>query len=71
MRSASTLADGSVTDPAALKSELETIAVEVKTASGAPVADSVAYEAARVLTPEPASWKVASDLLTVGLSASE
>jgi cytochrome c-550 PedF len=65
------LAAGSVTDAAALKTELETIAVEVKTASGAPVADSVAYEAARVLTPESASWKVASDLLTVGLSATE
>lgn len=63
------LAQGDVQDPDALKAELQGIASEVKTASGAPVADSVAYEAARVLTVEPASWKHASDILTVGLSA--
>lgn len=65
------LASSKVSDPKALKAELEKIAAEVKTASGAPVADSVAYEAARVLADTPESWKRASDILTVGLSASE
>lgn len=66
-----TLGSGSVADSAALKGELEKIAAEVKTASGAPVADSVAYEAARMLSDQPDSWKKASDLLTVGLSATQ
>ncbi len=65
------LESGSVADPEGLKEELTAVAVEVKTASGAPVADSVAYEAARVLTAEPASWKKAGDILTVGLSAAQ
>ncbi|MDK1385695.1 Quinohemoprotein alcohol dehydrogenase ADH-IIG [Ensifer psoraleae] len=65
------LASTKVEDPKALKSELEKIAAEVETASGAPVADSVAYEAARVLGETPESWKKASEILTVGLSATE
>jgi len=65
------LASADVSDPKALKAELEKIAAEVKTASGAPVADSVAYEAARVLSEAPESWKRASEILTVGLSATE
>ncbi|MGI6246514.1 MAG: cytochrome c-550 PedF [Pseudochelatococcus sp.] len=65
------LASGTVADPAALKTELESIAGEVKTASGAPVADSIAYEAARVLSDAPDSWKRAGEILTVGLSATE
>lgn len=65
------LASGSVANSGALKTELETIAADVKTASGAPVADSVAYEAARLLTDQPDSWKRASEILTVGLSATQ
>ncbi|MEI3855721.1 MULTISPECIES: cytochrome c-550 PedF [Ensifer] len=65
------LSAAKVSDPDALKAELEKIAAEVKTASGAPVADSVAYEAARILSDKPASWKKASEILTVGLSATE
>jgi cytochrome c-550 PedF len=65
------LASGSVADPEGLKEELTAVAVEVKTASGAPVADSVAYEAARTLTDQPGSWKKAADILTVGLSATQ
>ena len=64
------LASGAVTDPAALRVELETISAEVKTASGAPIADSVAYQAARLLSDRPESWKRAGEVLTVGLSAS-
>ena len=44
---------------------------EVKTASGAPVADSVTYEAARILSDKPESWKKAAEVLTVGLSATQ
>ncbi|MEI4470334.1 cytochrome c-550 PedF [Frigidibacter sp. MR17.24] len=62
------LAAGTVEDPAAVKAELSEIAAEAKTASGAPVADSVAYEAARHLSDDPASFKTAADTLTVGLS---
>lgn len=65
------LAGGKVADTGALKTELETIASAVKTASGAPVADSVAYEAARILSEAPDSWKKASEILTVGLSATQ
>lgn len=65
------LGSGTVADPAALQAELQTIAVEVKTASGAPVADSVAFEAARILSADAGSWKQASEILTVGLSATQ
>lgn len=63
------LASGKVTDPASLRKELETISAQVKTASGAPVADSVAFEAARLITDKPETWKKAGEVLTVGLSA--
>lgn len=65
------LGSGKVADSTALKKELETIAADVKTASGAPVADSVAYEAARLLSDHPDTWKKASEVLTVGLSATQ
>lgn len=65
------LAAGEVSDVEALRAELSTIAAEVKTASGAPVADSVAYEAALVLADTPASWKQAAETLTIGLSAAQ
>lgn len=65
------LGSGKVADTAALKKELEAIATDVKTASGAPVADSVTYEAARILADTPESWKKAAEVLTVGLSATQ
>ena len=65
------LGSGKVADTGALKKELETIAAEVKTASGAPIADSVTYEAARILTDAPETWKKAAEVLTVGLSATQ
>lgn len=61
-------------DPATyepVKAELAEIAGQVETASGAPVADSVAFRAAKVLDGTPASFKVAAETLTVGLSAAE
>ncbi len=63
-----TLAKGGA-DEAALKAELEAIAAEVKTASGAPVADSAARQAALHLNGTPEGEKHAADALTVGLSA--
>ncbi len=65
------LGSGKVTDTTALKKELEAIASEVKTASGAPVADSVSYEAARILSETPENWKKAAEVLTIGLSATQ
>lgn len=58
-------------DGAALKEELQTVAAEVKTASGAPVADSAVSRAAAALTADPASFKHAAEVLTIGLSAAE
>ena len=58
-------------DGPALKTELDGIAKEVKTASGAPVADSVVSRAANVLSSDPASYKHAAELLTIGLSAAQ
>ena len=63
-----TLAKGGA-DEAALKAELLAVAAEVKTASGAPVADSAARQAALHLNGTPEGEKHAADALTVGLSA--
>jgi cytochrome c-550 PedF len=60
---------GEVADVAALKDELMTIADAAITGSGAPVADSIAREAALKLSDDPASYKVAAETLTIGLSA--
>jgi cytochrome c-550 PedF len=58
-------------DPVALKEELTRISGEITTASGAPVADSIAYRAALALDGSDAQSKHASDVLTVGLSAAK
>ncbi|ABV94396.1 hypothetical protein Dshi_2663 [Dinoroseobacter shibae DFL 12 = DSM 16493] len=62
---------GDVGDEAALKAELEAIAAEVYTESGAPLADSVAWRAAAQLAGSPESYKSAAETLTVGLSAAQ
>jgi cytochrome c-550 PedF len=64
-----TLASGEGVDAEALKTELSGIAEGVATASGAPVADSVALRAASQIGEDPASWKMAAETLTIGLSA--
>ena len=56
-------------DVAALKVELMEIAVQVKTASGAPKADSAALRAALALDDSPEGHKHAAEMLTIGLSA--
>lgn len=58
-------------DAAAVREELLQIAAEVKTLSGAPVADSAVSRAAEALTDDPASFKHAAELLTIGLSAAK
>ncbi|WP_424971238.1 cytochrome c-550 PedF [Dinoroseobacter sp. S76] len=65
------LMSGSVADEMAMKTELEAIAAEVYTESGAPLADSIAWRAAAQLAGSPESYKTAAETLTVGLSAAQ
>lgn len=65
------MADGSGGDTAALLAELRGIAEGVETGSGAPVADSVAYEAANLIDSDSPNFKAASEALTLGLSAAQ
>jgi len=62
------LAAGSGDHPS-LKTELAAIAIAVKTASGASVADSAPYRAALALDGGGEAGKKATDVLTIGLSA--
>jgi cytochrome c-550 PedF len=54
-----------------IRSKLETIAAKIMTASGAPIADSVASEAARLLDGSHPGLKAAAESLTIGLSAAK
>lgn len=56
-------------DAAKLKEELAGISAEVKTASGAPVSDSVVRRAVLFLDGSPEGAKHAAEALTIGLSA--
>lgn len=56
-------------DPEGTKARLTEIATGIGTLSGAPVADSIAARAARQIDGTPASFKVAAETLTIGLSA--
>ncbi|MEM9341773.1 MAG: cytochrome c-550 PedF [Pseudomonadota bacterium] len=62
-------ADPSGADVDAMIDKLNEIASGIETLSGAPVADSVAFRAARVLTADKADFKTAAETLTIGLSA--
>ena len=55
-------------DDAAMKAQLDEIAARIPTLSGAPIADSVAYDAAALLDGSPESYAAAAEALTVGLS---
>lgn len=61
--------DASGADTDAIVARLREIADQVETGSGAPVADSVAFRAAKLIDGTPASYKAASETLTIGLSA--
>lgn len=65
-----TLAAGGA-DEAALTAELTEIADGIETLSGAPVAVSIAWEAARALNGTPEGEKHASEIITIGISAAE
>lgn len=56
-------------DPDALKTRLSEIAADIPTISGAPVADSVAFRAAKLIDGTPAAYASAAETLTIGLSA--
>ncbi|KKM71486.1 hypothetical protein LCGC14_1430100 [marine sediment metagenome] len=56
-------------DPDAYKTELTEIAGQIETLSGAPIAESIAYRAAREIDGTPDSYTQAAETLTVGLSA--
>ncbi|SFR45978.1 cytochrome c-550 PedF [Litoreibacter janthinus] len=62
-------ADASGADPEALKQRLSEIAGNIETLSGAPVADSVAFRAAKLIDGTPDAYKSAAETLTIGLSA--
>lgn len=63
------MAKGGAGDTAALHSELQSIADQVETGSGAPLADSVAYRAAHLISGENPDYHAAAEALTIGLSA--
>jgi len=63
------MAKGDEGDAAALHQELSAIAAEVETGSGAPVADSAAFEAANLIAGDTPDYEHAAEALTVGLSA--
>ncbi|MEP2639489.1 cytochrome c-550 PedF [Roseobacter sp.] len=63
--------DATGADPDALVARLADIAEGIDTLSGAPVADSVAFRAAKQIDGTPAAYKSAAETLTVGLSATQ
>lgn len=63
------MAGGGDGDVAALQAELAGIADGVETGSGAPIADSVAFRAANLISGDTPDFAGAAEALTVGLSA--
>lgn len=63
------MAEAGSGDTDTMKAELLEIAAAIPTASGAPVADSIALRAGNLLDGSPQSFKHAAEVLTVGLSA--
>ncbi len=62
-------ADASGAEIGATIEDLADIASNIETMSGAPVADSVAFRAVRILTADATAFKSAAEALTIGLSA--
>jgi cytochrome c-550 PedF len=62
---------GTDVDNDALKAELTDIAAKIPTGSGAPVADSIAFRAAKLLDGTPEGFKQAGDTLITGLSIAQ
>ncbi|MEO0913761.1 MAG: cytochrome c-550 PedF [Pseudomonadota bacterium] len=63
--------DASGADADALRARLDEIAASIETFSGAPVADSVAFRAAKLIDGSASSYKSAAETLTIGLSAAK
>ncbi|TMV09099.1 cytochrome c-550 PedF [Ruegeria sediminis] len=63
------MAGGASGDATALQTELTAIAQDIETGSGAPVADSVAYRAANLISGDNPDFGAAAEALTIGLSA--
>ena len=63
--------DASGAEPDVIIARLNTIADEIPTISGAPVADSVAYRAAKQIDGTPDAYRAAAETLTIGLSAAQ
>ncbi|WP_420566570.1 cytochrome c-550 PedF [Thalassovita sp.] len=60
---------GASGDRDALLAELQGIAEQIETGSGAPLADSVAYRAAKLIAGDSPDYLAAAEALTIGLSA--
>jgi len=56
-------------DSAGTQARLAEIATGIDTMSGAPVADSIAFRAANLLSAQPDQYTRAAEILTIGLSA--
>lgn len=63
--------DSSGADPDAIKAQLSDIAGSIETLSGAPVADSIAFRASKLIDGSPEAYKSAAETLTIGLSAAQ
>jgi cytochrome c-550 PedF len=61
--------DASAADADALKARLSEIAAGIETVSGAPVADSAAFRAAKLIDGTEEAYARAAEALTIGLSA--
>jgi cytochrome c-550 PedF len=61
--------DASGADVPGMIEELKVISAGIDTLSGAPIADSVAFRAIRILTDDETAFKKAAETLTIGLSA--
>lgn len=61
-------AAGDMSGVEGIQAELSEIATSIETGSGAPIADSVAYRAARLISGDTPDYKSAAEALTIGLS---
>lgn len=61
--------DASGADVSAMITALKDISDGIETLSGAPVADSVAFRAVRILSDDASNFKAAAETITIGLSA--
>jgi hypothetical protein len=63
------MGEGATSGRDELLAELQSIAAQIETGSGAPLADSVAYRAAKLISGDFPDFAAAAEALTIGLSA--